>query len=220
MTIEELQKTDGDGTRERILEAAEEVFADKGFKQATVREILKRAEVGNIAAINYHFGDKERLYVETVKNAHSCCNAVPFPAWPAGTPAEQKLRDFIRVVAERMLVPLRVSAIKVVVREMTDPTIAFAEVVREYIEPMAATLRGILSEMLPHLPPERIYMIGNSIVGQCLFYRQNRPVIEQLMGKDALDRVTPDVLAEHVTNFTLAAIQQFSSTGKSSEVTP
>jgi len=77
MSNAESNKTDGDSTRERILEAAEEVFAEKGFNQATVREILKRAEVGNIAAINYHFGDKERLYVETVKNAHACCNAAP-----------------------------------------------------------------------------------------------------------------------------------------------
>src|SRR5947209_971012 len=44
---EDLTKPDTDTTRERILEAAEEVFAEKGFKQATVREILKRAAVGN-----------------------------------------------------------------------------------------------------------------------------------------------------------------------------
>jgi len=131
---------------------------------------------------------------------------VPFPAWSADTPAEQKLRDFIRVVAERMLQPLRVSAIKVVMREMVDPTIAFTEVVREYIAPMAAVLRGILSEMLPNVPDERIYLIGNSIVGQCLFYRQNRPVIEQLMGKEAMDRITPDLLANHIAGFTLAAL--------------
>ena len=206
MSDEELQKSDADTTRERILEAAEEVFAAKGFNQATVREILKRAGVSNIAAINYHFGDKERLYIETVKNAHSCCNAVQFPNWPAGTPAEQKLRDFIHVLAERMLQPLRQSAIQVVMREMADPTQARDEVVREYIQPMADLLRTILSEMLPTMPQERIMLIGNSIVGQCLFYRQNRPIIERLMGEEALNRVTPDVLADHVAGFTLAAL--------------
>src|SRR3979409_844392 len=155
MIIEEIQQSDGDATRQRILKAAEEVFADKGFKQATVRDILKRAGVGNIAAINYHFGDKERLYIETVKNAHSCCNAEEFPAWPAGTPAEQKLRDFISVVAERMLSPQRLAAIKVLMREMADPPSGCEEVVREYIQPMADLLRKILSELYPTLPPER-----------------------------------------------------------------
>jgi AcrR family transcriptional regulator len=211
MTNPEISKTDGDSTRERILVAAEEVFAEKGFNQATVREILKRADVGNIAAINYHFGDKERLYVETVKNAHACCNAAPFPAWPEGTSPEQKLRDFISTLSERMLKPLRVTAIKVVIREMVDPTIAFAEVVSEYIEPMAAILRGILSEMLPDVSQERIFMIGNSIVGQGLFYRQNRPIIERLMGKEAVDQLTPEILAAHITEFTLAALRGHSA---------
>jgi len=206
MSDDELQQAET--TRQRILEAAEAVFADKGFTQATVREILKRAEVGNIAAINYHFGDKERLYLEAVKNAHCACISQPFPAWPANTPAKQKLREFIGVVARRVLEPQRVSAIKLMMRELADPTDACTTVVREFIQPMAELLRSILVEQLPNLPSERIYMLGNSIVGQCLFYRQNRPVIEQLMGKEALERITPELLAEHVTGITLAAIAQ------------
>src|SRR5262245_14528319 len=111
-----------DTTRERILEAAEAVFAAKGFEPATVREILKLAGASNIAAINYNFRDKEGLYVEAVKNAHSCCTAVPFPEWPAGLPPAQKLRGFIRVLCERMLQPQRITAIRLMMREMTDPT--------------------------------------------------------------------------------------------------
>jgi AcrR family transcriptional regulator len=206
MSDDEMKLAEAESTRQRILEAAEEVFAEKGFNQATVREILKRAGVGNIAAINYHFGDKERLYIETVKNAHQCCNAIPFPAWPVGTPPRQRLREFIDVLAERMLKPLRVSATKLMMREIADPSQACTEVVREYIQPMADVLRGILTEMFPAMPAEKIYLIGNSIVGQCLFYRQNRSIIERLMGKDALDRLTPETLADHVAGFTLAAL--------------
>ena len=47
-------------TIHQILNAAGEVFAIKGFKDATIREISAQAGV-NLAAINYHFGDKERL---------------------------------------------------------------------------------------------------------------------------------------------------------------
>jgi AcrR family transcriptional regulator len=204
MSDDELQQAET--TRQRILEAAEGVFAEKGFNQATVREILKRAGVGNIAAINYHFGDKERLYIEAVKNAHQCCSAIPFPEWPTNTSPQQKLREFIGVLAERMLKPIRVSATKLMMREIADPSQACTEVVRDYIQPMAEVLREILSQMFPTMPNERIYMLGNSIVGQCLFYRQNRPIIEQLMGKTALERITPEVLAEHVSQFTLAAL--------------
>lgn len=48
-------------TQERLLESAAKVFAEKGFRGATVAEICERAEA-NVAAVNYHFGDKESLY--------------------------------------------------------------------------------------------------------------------------------------------------------------
>src|SRR6516164_5690310 len=81
--------------RERLLEAAGEIFAEKGFKGATVREIIDRAGV-NIAAVNYYFRDKERLYIEAVK--HAACGEPEevHLAWPPNTPAAVKLRDFIR----------------------------------------------------------------------------------------------------------------------------
>ncbi len=48
-------------TPERVLASACEVFAEKGFRDATVAEICERAQA-NIAAVNYHFGDKSSLY--------------------------------------------------------------------------------------------------------------------------------------------------------------
>src|SRR5713101_107359 len=92
-----------DATQGRVLEAAGQVFADKGFEGATVREICQKAGV-NIAAVNYYFRDKERLYIEAVKSAcQRPAQQVPFPDWPAGTPALVKLQDFILVFARRML---------------------------------------------------------------------------------------------------------------------
>src|SRR5437588_7481375 len=94
-----------DATQQRLLEAAEEVFAAKGFKAASIREISTKAGA-NVAAINYYFGDKERLYIETVKYAHrGCTEGAAFPHWEPTTPPVQKLRDFIRVLVTRMLSP-------------------------------------------------------------------------------------------------------------------
>ncbi|WDE03271.1 TetR/AcrR family transcriptional regulator [Thalassomonas viridans] len=47
-------------TKNKILDAAEQLFADKGFNGTSLREITSRAEV-NLAAVNYHFGSKKEL---------------------------------------------------------------------------------------------------------------------------------------------------------------
>ncbi len=56
-------------TKEKILTVARELFALKGFEGASVREIAKRASV-NIAAINYHFDTKEKLFNQVMDLAH------------------------------------------------------------------------------------------------------------------------------------------------------
>src|SRR3712207_5289373 len=99
--------TDGttqDPTRQRLLEAAGEVFAEAGFRAATVREICTRAGA-NVAAVNYHFGDKERLYTEVLKYAHRCA-IVKYPpgmGLAPEAPAEQRLRGFVMSFLSRML---------------------------------------------------------------------------------------------------------------------
>src|SRR5438128_991029 len=94
-----------DDTRTRLLEAAGEVFAEQGFKAATVRKILERAGMSNVAAINYYFGDKETLYAEAVQTAfrgRSSPAALP-DSWPLGTAPAVKLREFIRAFAADLI---------------------------------------------------------------------------------------------------------------------
>jgi TetR/AcrR family transcriptional regulator, regulator of cefoperazone and chloramphenicol sensitivity len=192
--------------KDRLLAAAMEIFAEKGFKAATVREIVDKADA-NIAAVNYHFGDKERLYYEAVKFAHQC-SAVhgPPPSWPDGTPPVQKLRDFIRLVVRDMTTPANPIAMQLLMRELTMPTVAAKSIVRDFIQPMAFVLRGLVHEILPHLDPHRTLMVGFSVIGQCLYYRQNRAVSEMLFTADAVNALTPEMIAEHITRFTLAAL--------------
>ena len=108
-------------TEQRLIEAAGAVFAEKGFRAATIREIIHRAKA-NIAAVNYHFGDKEALFVEAVKSAYACATEGLPPTWPPGTPPVEKLRTFIRMMATVMNGPVRPSALQLMMREMANPS--------------------------------------------------------------------------------------------------
>lgn len=192
--------------KQRLLEAAEEIFAEKGFVAATVREIIARANV-NIAAVNYYFGDKERLYIEAVKYAHECSSKhVPMPEPPADMPPVEQLKLFIREMTVRMTSPARPSSLRLMMRELSYPTAAAKEVVRDYIQPMAFRLRAIVEGLLPGASESRVLMVGFSIIGQVLYYRQNRPISELIFSKDHIDALSTDEVADHVTHFTLAAL--------------
>jgi AcrR family transcriptional regulator len=194
-------------TRERLLRIAGQVFAEKGLEAATVREICGRAEV-NLAAVHYHFGGKERLYIESVKHAHgSVVEGMKNPVWPPGTPPAQRLRDFITGFISRLLDPSRPPwLVKLMMREMAQPTEACAVLVRDNILPIAEVLRQILQDILPAGTPRwKLLMVCNSIISQCVFYCQNRPIIEQVAGLDFSYFEAP-ALAEHISRFTLAAL--------------
>ncbi|MFO0808401.1 MAG: CerR family C-terminal domain-containing protein [Gemmataceae bacterium] len=193
-------------TKQRLLDAAQAIFAAKGYEAASVADICDFANA-NRAAISFHFGGKERLYIESVKAAHLCCiGGEPFPEWPAGTPATERLRGFIRTMVRRMVVEATAVESTLMMREMIEPTAACFEVVREYIRPVADILRGILTELLPNADSESVFLAGFSIVGQCLYYKQNRPVSRILMGDTAYESLSADRIADHISAFTLRGL--------------
>ncbi len=197
-----------DSTKARILEAAGGIFAAKGFEAATIREICQVAGA-NLAAVNYHFGDKQRLYVAAVKHAHcSRAQEIPLPVWDESTSAQVKLRGFVGVLLERMLgddqAPWHA---QLMLREIARPNLACEELVRDYIRPHFEVLKGILRELLPSgASEERLALTAFSVVGQCLFYRVARPVVSMLLGVDRSDRLTTRLLADHITAVMLAAL--------------
>lgn len=198
-----------DDTRTRMLHAAGPIFADKGFTAATVREICQQAEV-NLASVNYYFGDKERLYIETVKMAHrNRTEQAPMPAWDEDTTPEQKLRDFIGNLLTRMLgVPTSPWQTRLMMREVLSPTSACKELVEEYFRPHFELLLSIVGQLLPENEPRHVCeQIGFSIVGQCLYYRVAGDVVALLVeSPQRQQHYTIDKLADHISNLTLAAL--------------
>jgi AcrR family transcriptional regulator len=199
--------TSSEDPRRRLLEAAGQIFAEKGYEGATVRDIIDRAGV-NISAVNYYFQGKERLYAEVVKQA--ACGSVedtPMPTWAPGAPPALKLRDFIRTMVSRLLRKDKPAwHSRLIMRELGQPTPACAEWVRDYVRPNMAVLTGILAEVLPPgASPLQLHQTGFSVMAQCLFYLQCKPVVQLLLGDD-FARLTPEAVADHVAEFCTAAL--------------
>jgi AcrR family transcriptional regulator len=199
-------------TRQRLLEAAGEVFADRGYKNATVREICRRAGA-NIAAVNYHFGDKQQLYSAALNFAHACVKQFPLDAGlDESSSPEQRLHAFISGFLRGILAEGRPAWHgRLMAREMNEPTKVLDEIVANSIRPRFELLSSILRGLLGNdAPPELIQRCAQSIVGQMLFYHFAAPVLKRLFPRDAR-RAAPasslSALADHINAFSLAGIR-------------
>jgi AcrR family transcriptional regulator len=203
-----MAENDLDTTRERIIDAAGQLFAERGFESTTVRDICQAAGA-NVAAVNYYFRDKERLYVEAVVQAHRWrLDQAQLPNWDANTPPREKLADFIETFFRRVLGgPEDTWRTKLVMREIMQPSSACAEIAQSNIRPQFEILHSILREILPaNVSDEERHLIGFSIVGQCLFYHVAGPIISNLIDESEYSTYDVAKLAQHVTDFTLASL--------------
>ncbi|MAG94917.1 MAG: transcriptional regulator [Planctomycetaceae bacterium] len=209
-----------DETRSRILETAGRIFAEKGFQGTTVREICSTADV-NLASVNYHFGDKQRLYIEALKNAIRLRRAqVSLPVWSEGTHPSQKLRDFVRTLLTRMLgVSSTPWQSRLVMREVFKPSEACREMVRDCFRPEFELLCGLIEQLLPAgASAVEIHQSAFGVVGQCLYYRTSSEVVCTLVGDaEYEEHYGVGRLAEHISRTTLAALRASTVDAKSDQ---
>lgn len=200
-------------TRMRLLSAAGEVFAEQGFRRATIRDICSRADA-NIAAVNYHFGDKEKLYVAVMQHwlGEALRKYPPDGNLPPNAPPRQRLEAFIRSWLFRMLgegTPAWHG--RLMAREMSEPTAGFDVLLNETVRPMSQKLNGIIRELLgPRAGEQAVRDCAMSVAGQCCFYRHAHEMIRRLHPDQKYTNQQIEHLAEHVTKFSLAAIGTYS----------
>lgn len=206
-----------DDVPSRLLAAAGPIFAEKGFKTATVREICQAAGV-NVASVNYYFRDKERLYAEAVKHAHPFHGAPPPPTrWKPGMPTAEKLAEYLRVAVRQMLgTKSEPWQSQLLSREMMNPSAACRELVEEFIRGRFNLLLGILDEILPaETPVERRHLTALSIVAQFVYFRAARTVIEMLVGDEEVrDHHREEQIADHIITVSFAMLGLGPSVGE------
>jgi len=200
-----------DATEARILETAGHVFAETGFQAAKVRDICARAGV-NLAAVNYHFGDKLGLYNEVLRYAACAAgDAANFdPVLPGRTP-ESKLRAFAFGLLQHMYGEDRPAwPVRLMTHELAQPTPAFDAVVDQIIRPRHEALRVLVAGVIGRPADDRqTRFCAQSIIGQLIIYAHGREVLKRLW-PDL--RFTPEVLdeiADHITAFSVAALKSF-----------
>jgi AcrR family transcriptional regulator len=196
-------------TRERVLRAAAQLFADRGFKKVTVRDICRAARA-NVAAVNYYFGDKSGLYREVLQRAIDTVRATSEAARVAGEgqPAEERLRRYIHVSLCRVVTDGHANWIsRLIQREIADPTPAFDALVDQGIRPRIDDLSAIVADLLGCQPgDEGVARCVMSIHSQWILFA-TRPIATRLRTKFHLRNDSLDRVAEHITNFSLAGIQ-------------
>ena len=206
----------GQRTKERVLEEACKVFAEKGYRDATHAEICRRAGT-NVAAVNYYFESKESLYRAVFDHLVRKAEIL-YPldgGLLAAAAPEERLRAFVHAFLSRMFDPERLGYLhRIRMAEMFDPTGLLTEPLgRRLLQDREHILR-ILREFLgPRASQRDVEWCELSIVGQCLMAAPG-PDGECPRLIFGLDATEVDCLAEHILMFSLAGIEAVRRTGK------
>jgi AcrR family transcriptional regulator len=196
-------------TRAHLLAVATRLFAARGFKKVTIREISQGARA-NVAAVNYHFGGKLGLYREVLASAIETMRATTEAARAAGSgrPPDEQLRAYVRVFLQRVVGQGQDSWIhQLMSQEMADPTPALDLVADQVIRPRMAYIGEVVATMLgcPR-DDERVRLCVLSIQAQC-HAAMRTPVSRRLMPDVYGDRRQLDRLADHIAEFSLGGIR-------------
>lgn len=198
-------------TRERLIAAAGEVFSLRGFEGATVREIVQKAGA-NLAAINYHFGDKASLYREALIHAHRETNArYPLSTAGAGLQSpEDQLREYVRMWLLRLLEdssrpmwPMRLLA-----RELLEPSPALDTTILSGISVNFRRLVEICKGILgPAASEDELMHCTLCILAQGLGYLNHHQIIVRLMPQMKYDREALLGVAAYIAETQIAGLK-------------
>jgi AcrR family transcriptional regulator len=200
-------------TREKLVEAAGHVFAERGYHATTVREIVKRSGA-NLAAVNYHFGGKLGLYTEVLKQLVRAArvNAIN-SALDQNAPPEEILRAVIGARLQSVTRPdLQDLHFRIMMHELVQPTPALSRIVNEVTRPIYERLLELVGRIID-LPPknEKTRLCVNSIMGQILVYILAGPLLMRLWPELEMTQEQVDRIAKHIGDFSLTYLRQANS---------
>lgn len=204
--------------KEALLIAAEKLFTEKGYDAVSTRELADEAQV-NLGAIQYHFGSKEQLFVETIRRlmqARCSANESLTQCCQLNSKADaiRQLQLFFQSFLQDICNPRGPNVCKLMYREVHDTTAPeskmfetlVSSVVNEFILPVDDHLKKVVKLLVPDINEDTVSLVNHSIIGQCTFYVTHRPFIERLRNLDFSDQEKFAQIAQHLTFFTLRGL--------------
>ncbi len=200
-------------TKDRLLQAAMEVFAAKGFQTATVREICQAAGT-NVAAVNYHFGDKERLYAAvlwhvfedygTSKDRETVRDKALPPEKRLARLIETEIHYFYKTKDQMNFTGHH---FPLFLMEMAHPSPSLDKVVEHFIRPDYEVTMEILRDIMGQdTPREVLDRCCDSLWGQMMHQVFTGPIDDLLAPERALASRSAKDMADHITTITLGGL--------------
>jgi len=198
------------GIKKRLREAGRKVFAERGLQNATVREICALAGA-NVAAVNYHFGGKEKLYVAVLEE-HIQAGHRRYPLDAGVTPGsmpEERLHAYVR---GSLLLVLGDgdkeydSLAKLLMLELVEPSQHFSVLFDRHMRPNHDLLVSIVRDLLPGVDEERVARCAASIAGQCVLFDFAKEAMLRVCPEMGLKASNIDRVTEFIMEFSLGGI--------------
>ncbi|MGA9895017.1 MAG: CerR family C-terminal domain-containing protein [Xanthobacteraceae bacterium] len=195
-------------TRDRIMKAAERLFAEKGYDGTSIRAIVAKARV-NQAAINYHFDGKDGLYREVLRVAfrsmteHQLAHAQDVKTLSR----EAALDEFIRRQFHPLLARDESSRhMRIFNWETVRPTPVFRSLVAEEASPFLGMAADLVRRFMPEADRKTLTVAAIWLIGQCSVFVRNRDrLAEPPIGLD-LDDAMVEWLAHSISRWVMAGL--------------
>ncbi len=203
----------GQITKNRILEEACKVFAEKGFRDATHAEICRRART-NTAAINYYFGAKQILYKAAFEYLTQKAETL-YPldgGLPSTAASDKRLWALIHAHLCRMFDPERLGALhRILMAERFDPTGLLVELLDSRLDQDRTLIQEIIRELLgPGAMQKEVEWCEMSIVSQCFMAAPGPGDDEGPRTIFGITEAEINCLADHILKFSLAGVKAIS----------
>ena len=200
-------------TRDRILDEAEILFARKGYRAVSIREIIQAAHC-NLAAVNYHFGQKRNLYLEVFRSRWIPRAKRVQKAFRESLDRESSpsLDTIVRLLTEAFIQgPLseeeRHLHHQLMAREQAEPSEALELIAREVMQPFFKEISALFQQALPVDVEEgtlRLFLL--SMFSQILYFSFARAAVTRITGRE-YDRVFKARLSDHIVKFSLHGLE-------------